>query len=46
MNILESYNKLFTKFDKFYNDGDNESAHMIQDEIYLKFIRDIKNKKK
>lgn len=43
-NLLE-YNKLFNKLEKLNKEENNEFAHILQDKIYRKFIRDIVNKK-
>lgn len=37
--ILSKYKKMFVKLKE--ENGDNESAHVTQDEIYRKFIKDI-----
>jgi hypothetical protein len=42
-NIQTQYSKLFDKLEKLKND--NESAHILQDKIYRKFIKDIVNDK-
>lgn len=39
--IHNSYKKLFTKLKDIDIKGDYEVAHMIQDDIYTKFIKDI-----
>tara|TARA_B110000285_G_C14914666_1_gene509619 strand:- start:427 stop:663 length:237 start_codon:yes stop_codon:yes gene_type:complete len=42
----KSYNILYKKLDKTDNIyKDNEVGHEIQDQIYRKFIKDIKNNK-
>lgn len=40
-NIKNEYDKHIEKFQKHQNRGDNEMSHIIQDEIYRKFIKDI-----
>lgn len=42
--LEKKYNLLFIKLEEL-NKVDNESAHMLQDEIYRKFIKDICNNK-
>lgn len=42
---MEFYNKKFKEFEKEQDRDDNEFEHMIQDEIYRKFINDIANGK-
>jgi hypothetical protein len=44
-NSLLEYNKLFNKLEKLNKEENNELAHILQDKIYRKFIRDIVNKK-
>jgi len=44
-NSLLEYNKLFNKLEKLNKEENNEFAHILQDKIYRKFIRDIVNKK-
>ena len=44
-NFLLEYNKLFNKLEKLNKEDNNEFAHILQDKIYRKFIRDIVNKK-
>lgn len=44
-NFLLEYNKLFNKLEKLNKEENNEFAHILQDKIYRKFIRDIVNKK-
>ena len=43
--LQDKYNKLFDKLKKEDELHDNESAHIIQDNIYRQFIRDICNSK-
>jgi uncharacterized protein YjgD (DUF1641 family) len=43
--LTNSYSTLFDKLKEEDNNGDNEKAHMIQDKLYRKFIRDIVNNK-
>jgi hypothetical protein len=42
-NILSKYQKMFINLKE--KNGDNEVAHVIQDEIYRKFIKDIASSK-
>ena len=44
-NIQKSYERKIKKFEKYEKQGCNETSHIIQDEIYRKFIKDIQNKK-
>lgn len=39
MKATEPYDKLISKLEKC--EDDNEGAHILQDQIYRKFIRDI-----
>ncbi len=41
--ILSKYKKMFVKLKE--ENGDNETAHVTQDEIYRKFIKDIASDK-
>ena len=41
--LLNKYKRLFNKLDKV--EEDKEVAHIVQDEIYRKFIKDIANNK-
>jgi len=48
--LKKQYNRLFENLKNFDESNDNETAHIIQDNIYKKFIKDIvsdkfKNKK-
>lgn len=43
--LEKSYSTLFDKLKKADDNGDNEAAHIIQDKLYRKFIRDIINDK-
>ena len=43
--LKKQYNRLFEKLKNFDECNDNESAHIIQDDIYKKFIKDIVNNK-
>ena len=46
MNKLEKdYNSLFIKLHNDNKKDDNEGAHATQDELYRKFIKDIRTKK-
>jgi len=45
MGSLEHYDRLFNKLEKFNKEDNNEVAHILQDKIYRKFIRDIVFKK-
>ena len=44
-NIQKSYETKIKALIKYEKKGDNESAHIIQDDIYRNFIQDIHNKK-
>ena len=41
--LEKSYMNAFNKLKELDNSGDNEQAHMFQDKLYRKFIRDIVN---
>jgi len=43
--LEKSYSTLFDKLKNADDSGDNETAHMIQDKLYRKFVRDIINNK-
>lgn len=43
--IKKQYQKLFNKLSILNEHNDTEYAHMLQDRIYRKFIRDIVNNK-
>lgn len=43
--LEKSYSILFDKLKEEDAKGDNETAHVIQDKLYRKFIRDIVNNK-
>ena len=43
--LKKQYQKLFNKLSLLNKDDDTEEAHMFQDKIYRKFIRDIVNNK-
>ncbi len=43
--ILLSYEKKFKKLDNLNLDDNNEIAHIEQDKLYRKFIKDIANNK-
>lgn len=46
MNKLENdYDSLFENIEKLNQKNDNERAHILQDRIYRKFIKDICNNK-
>jgi hypothetical protein len=44
-NLEKSYDLLFNKFTKSELAEDTEYAHVLQDKIYRKFIKDICNNK-
>ena len=43
--LLKQYEKLLVKFNKSVDKNDNEIAHLQQDEIYEKFIKEISDNK-
>lgn len=43
--LEKSYMIAFNKLKEFDNSGNNEQAHIVQDKLYRKFIRDIVNNK-
>ena len=43
--ILKQYEKLLVKFNKSVDKNDNEIAHLQQDELYEKFIKEISDNK-
>jgi len=43
--LEKKYYTLFMKLEKLNQDNDNENAHILQDKIYRKFIKDICNNK-
>jgi len=43
--LEKDYNRLFIQLRKEDKKDDNEGAHGTQDEIYRKFIKDIRTKK-
>ena len=43
--LNKSYCTLFLKLEKFDHPWNNESGHILQDKLYRKFIRDIRNNK-
>lgn len=43
--LKKQYQNLFNKLSVLNKDDDTEEAHMLQDKIYRKFIRDIVNNK-
>jgi hypothetical protein len=43
--LLKQYEKLLVKFNKSVDKNDNEIAHLQQDELYEKFIKEISENK-
>lgn len=43
--LEKDYNRLFIQLRKEDKNDDNEAAHGTQDDIYRKFIKDIRTKK-
>ena len=47
IDYIQKYNKLIKKFSELFDDSqlDSESIHIMQDDIYVKFISDVASNK-